>query len=400
MSAADLASARRAVTERLQQRLDGMRHDLRWLVDLESPSDSPAALTHAAEQIGRWAEDLTGGRAKLIQDEHGPHIVVRLTPAAEGYVLLVGHFDTVWPLGTVDTRPYAEKDGIATGPGVFDMKAGLVQGVWALSTLREVFHEVPDVIFAINSDEEMLSQRSRGLIETLAKPASAALVLEPSADGALKTARKGVGRFRIVVHGRAAHAGVEPWRGISALDELARLILQIGALSDAAVGTTVNVGVAQGGTRPNVVPEWAEAVVDVRVSSHAEAQRVERAIQDLKPSGAGAVLTVEGGMARPPMVRSDASGQIFERARRIAEGMGITLSEAASGGASDGNFCSALGVPVLDGLGAVGGGAHATDEHVNLAEMPLRSALVANLIRELHPAAEDVRRSKGGGGDE
>lgn len=390
IDAAAICNMQQAVLQHLQSSLDGMRRDLRWLVELESPSDEPAALAHAAHEIRDWAERLTGSQAEIIEDEQGPHLILRTTGDKHGYILLLGHLDTVWPLGTLRTRPYLERGEIATGPGVFDMKAGLVQAMWGISALRQLHGHLPDVVFLINSDEEMLSHRSRNLVESLAKDASLALVLEPSADGAVKTSRKGVGRFTIVIHGRAAHAGVDPWRGVNALEELSRLILQVSGLNASEVGTTANVGLARGGSRPNVVPEWAEAVVDVRVPTQAEAARVESVIRGLRPAREGATVTVEGGIARPPMERTPSVGRLFEVAQAVAARLGLDLAEAASGGASDGNLCAALGVPVLDGLGAVGGGAHAPDEYVRVADMPLRAALVANLLVELGSRASEV----------
>jgi glutamate carboxypeptidase len=232
----------------------------------------------------------------------------------------------------------------------------------------------------MNSDEEIQSVRSRTYLEEAARRARVVLVLEPSLDGALKTARKGVGRFSVHIRGRAAHAGIDPRAGVSAISELARVIDYAHSITDHAVGTTVNVGVVDGGTRANVVAEEAHAVIDVRVRNVVEAQRVTTMLRSMSATTAGIAVTVSGEIVRPPMPRTPAIVSLFELARSIALEIGVDLHEAATGGASDANFCAALGVPVLDGLGAVGGGAHATSERVSIADMPRRAALVAGLI--------------------
>jgi glutamate carboxypeptidase len=263
---------------------------------------------------------------------------------------------------------------------VFDMKAGIVQGLWAMHALGRIQPGQHAVRMLLNSDEETQSRRSRPIIEAAAREARAALVLEPSLDGALKTARKGVARFDIAVRGRAAHAGVEPEAGRSAIAEMARVVTFLHGLTDARTGTTLNVGLISGGTRPNVVAAEAHAVVDVRVKTPAEAGRVTTLVRGLQPTQEGIEIAVSGGFARPPMERTPQIGALFVLAQRVAAEMGLELSEAATGGASDGNFCAAVGIPVLDGLGAVGGGAHAVEEHVVTDAMPLRAALGAGVI--------------------
>jgi glutamate carboxypeptidase len=272
--------------------------------------------------------------------------------------------------------------GVARGPGCFDMKGGMVVLHFALRALRERGEQPRrrlEVLFT--SDEEIGSPTSRALIERTAKDARLAFVLEsPLPGGTLKTARKGTGDYLVRITGRAAHAGVEPQKGVSATGELANQILALHALNDFAVGTTINVGVVHGGTRPNVVAAEAEAHVDVRVETLAEAERIDAAIRGLQPKLPGAVLAVSGGLNRPPMERSPAMAKLFEQARQIARGMQVELQEGSTGGGSDGNFTAALGVPTLDGLGVEGEGAHAAHEHVLTESFPRRAALVAGLL--------------------
>lgn len=381
-SASQPGQARRLLAH-LRENLSAMVRDLQWLVDLETPSTEPQALAHAAELIGRWVGQMTGGRVEQIDDPQGPHLVLHAGSGEGARVLLLGHFDTVWPLGTTHRRPFGASGGVARGPGAFDMKAGVVQGVWALAALRALGSDPPPLTFILNSDEELLSPRSRPLIEAAARAASAAFVLEPSQDGAAKTSRKGAGTFRVVVRGRAAHAGLDPWRGVNAIVGLAGLVLRLTELSGLDEGTTVNVGVMRGGTRPNVVPDFAEAEIDVRALTRVSARNAEEAIHRLASTLETGSLEIEGGFAHPPMERTEAGAALFEVARMKAGELGFTLREAASGGVSDANLCAALGLPVLDGLGAVGGGAHAESEHVLLDEMPARAALLASMLGDL-----------------
>jgi glutamate carboxypeptidase len=293
------------------------------------------------------------------------------------------HYDTVWPKGTLQRIPFSvDADGVARGPGCFDMKGGIVTLYFALHALRDRGlrpRRRLEVLFTC--DEEVGSPTSRALIEHTAHGAALAYVLEsPLPGGTLKTARKGTGDYLVRISGRAAHAGVEPQKGISAIGELAQQVLALHALNDYSVGTTVNVGVVHGGTRPNVVAAEAEAHVDVRVQTLAEAERIDQAIRGLQPRLAGAVLDVDGGLNRPPMERSEAMARLFERARQIALAMGVDLREGSTGGGSDGNFTAAIGIPTLDGLGPEGEGAHAAHEHVLTDSFPRRVALVAGLL--------------------
>ncbi|HKF18813.1 MAG TPA: M20 family metallopeptidase [Candidatus Dormibacteraeota bacterium] len=362
---------------------DDMVVELRSFVEHETPSTDKARLDAFASLIAHRAEQLTGGRARVIEQEAaGGHVHVQVGDGDRPVVLL-GHYDTVWPLGTLERMPFRVKDGVARGPGAFDMKAGLVQALWALHALREAGGRLPPVALLVNSDEELGSPTSRALIETEARRAAAVLVLEPSQAGAVKTARKGVGLFNIEVTGRAAHAGADPLAGISAIDELARLVLAIRAQTNGGNGTTMNVGVIRGGTRANVVAAHASAEVDLRVVTSAEAERVSAAILELRPHHPGAVVRITGGLNRPPMERTAQIAELFEHARGLAAEIGFPLDEAMTGGGSDGNFAAAVGAPVLDGLGAVGGGAHALTEHVLVEHMPPRAALLARLIETL-----------------
>jgi glutamate carboxypeptidase len=293
------------------------------------------------------------------------------------------HYDTVWPLGTLERIPFSiDSEGIVRGPGCFDMKGGIVVLYFALEALRSRGLRPSrrlDVLFTC--DEEIGSPSSRSLIERIAQGADVAYVLEsPLPAGTLKTARKGTGDYLVRIKGRAAHAGVEPEKGISATIELAHQILALHALNDYAAGTTINVGVVHAGTRPNVVAAEAEAHVDVRVQTLAEADRIDAAIRGLQPKLAGAILEIDGGLNRPPMERSDGMARLFEQAREIAAAMGVELREGSTGGGSDGNFTAALGVPTLDGLGPEGEGAHAAHEHVESQSFPRRVGLLAGLI--------------------
>ena len=346
---------------------DGMIEALRRLVEAESFSSDPDGLERCAEVIDDLCRGLLGSGTKPA----GHHRVWRRE--GDRPVLLLCHYDTVWPTGTLAEFPFEVHDGVARGPGTFDMKAGIVQALFAL-------REVPDgpVTVLFTGDEEIGSPSSRPLIEDEARDARAVLVLEPAEDTRVKVARKGVRTFRVEVHGRAAHAGLAPEKGVNAAVELARQIGAAEALASAESGTTVNTTMVGAGTAENVIPESAWAVFDVRVWTSEEAERVERGFHGLRPVLDGARLSVRGGMNRMPMERA-ATHDLY---RRLVN-LGYDLGEAEVGGASDGNFTAALGVPTLDGLGPVGGGAHARDEHVLVDEMPKLAEMVAALLRDL-----------------
>jgi glutamate carboxypeptidase len=296
-------------------------------------------------------------------------------------VLLLGHLDTVWPVGTLARMPWRVEDGWAFGPGVLDMKAGVVMALEAMRLVREVDADRPAVLL-LSGDEETGSHHSRELIEEIAKECRAAFVLEPAQgpQGAYKTARKGVGQFRLEIAGVPSHSGVDFGAGHSAVRELAWQIEQISAMTDLERGTTLNVGVIGGGTQSNVVAGAAWAEIDLRVKTIAEAETVAQRLETLKARDARCTLRLTGGLNRPPMERTEDTAALFAQAKELAAELGFALEEAATGGGSDGNFTSALGVPTLDGMGAIGNGAHAENESIRIDSLVSRTALLAEMI--------------------
>jgi glutamate carboxypeptidase len=382
VTGADFAPSVRAELEPRRQEMIDL---LGRLVRIESPSDDRAGLDRFADQL----ESLFGSlgsiaRIEAANAERGRHL--RLTVGGTNdaaHAVALCHYDTVWSTGTLERIPFSvDADGVARGPGCFDMKGGIVVLYFALQALHSRGlrpRRRLEVLFTC--DEEIGSPTSRSLIEQTASGAAVAYVLEsPLPGGTLKTARKGTGDYFVRIAGRAAHAGVEPQKGISATQELAHQIIALHALNDYASGTTVNVGVVRAGTRPNVVAAEAEAHVDVRVQTLAEAARIDAAIRGLAPHLPGASLDIDGGLNRPPMERSPAMAALFAQAQQIASTMGVELQEGSTGGGSDGNFTAAIGVPTLDGLGPEGEGAHAAHEHVLTESFPRRAALVAGLL--------------------
>ncbi|WP_432035086.1 M20/M25/M40 family metallo-hydrolase [Streptomyces cucumeris] len=350
--------------------VDAMIDDLRTLVEVESPSRDIDALKASAATVAAVIESRLGGRAELVETEGGTH--VHWSGGGDPRVLILGHHDTVFPLGTLERRPFTVEDGRATGPGVFDMLGGVVQAVHGLASLEDR----SGVEILVTADEEVGSRSSRALLEDRARACGAVLVLEGAADGGgLKTGRKGCGTFEVSVAGRASHAGLEPEAGVNALVEAAHQVLAIAALGRPGIGTTVTPTVATAGTLDNVVPAEATVTVDVRVETPAEKERVEAAFAALTPHLDGAAITVEGSVGRPPMPESASAG-LFALARRLLPG----VDGVAVGGGSDGNLTAALGVPTLDGLGAVGGGAHADHEYLLVDAMAERADLVAGLV--------------------
>ena len=353
-----------------------MLEDLGTLVSSESPSRDIDRLTVHARLVSGMMVRLLGSAPEIVDSPVGPHIHWR--GGDDPRVLILGHHDTVHPAGTLASRPFTVNGDTATGPGVFDMKAGIVQAIHAVASLEDRSH----VEILLSADEEIGSKASRALIEERALACGAVLVIEPSADGgALKTGRKGTGTFEVRVHGRASHAGLEPEKGINSLVELANLIPQIVAIADPARGTTVTPTMASSGTADNVVPELTSCFVDVRVAVPEEKPRVEAAMQALVTSVPGARVELLGGIGRPPMHES-AARELFAIAREVADVDGVVV-----GGGSDGNFTAAVGVQTLDGLGAVGGGAHSADEHVVVSTMAGRAALLAGLCQRLSSMA-------------
>jgi glutamate carboxypeptidase len=362
---------------------DALVADLEALVTCESPSRDLNLLTQHAELLARMMERLLGSRPTLIESPVGPHI--HWVGGPDPRVLILGHHDTVHPAGTLARLPFTTDGGIGRGPGVFDMKAGIVQALHAVAALADTSH----IEILLSADEEIGSRASRALIEERARACGAVLVLEPSADGgALKIGRKGTGTFELTIEGRASHAGLEPEKGINSLVELAHLIPQIVSIADPARGTTVTPTLASSGTADNVVPARTTMSVDVRVAIPEEKPRVEEAFAQLQTSLEGSRLTMSGGIGRPPMHESAAS-ELFALAENVAAKVGIAgLQGVVVGGGSDGNFTAAVGVQTLDGLGAVGGGAHGDDEHVVLSTMPARAALIAGVCQELSSMAK------------
>lgn len=354
---------------------------LRRLVEIESPSDSKAAVDRAAEFVRAEAQRL-GGRAKLHkQREFGGVLELRFGRARSRRkpLLLLGHLDTVWPLGTLATMPWRESGGRIFGPGVLDMKCGVAMALAAIRTLGELGANRP-VTLLLNPDEEVGSPVSRPITERLALASEAVLVLEPAQGLACKTARKGVGDYRLEVRGVASHSGVDFAAGHSAVLELARLLLQLEGFTDPKLGRTVNPGLMGGGTRSNVVAATAWAEVDVRIAKASDAARVEKLFRALRCADPACSLALSGGINRPPMERTPGTVRLYREARRLAAELGFALDEAATGGGSDGNFTAALGVPTLDGLGAVGEGAHAAHESIVVEHVVPRTALLAALI--------------------
>ena len=380
----DMEIDTKALLDAAESQSDWVRTALRRLVEVESPSDDKTAVDAAAALTAGFAE-ACGGRVKLHKQKHfGNVLEVRFGPARGGRkpILLLGHLDTVWPLGTLRTMPWREAGGRFFGPGVLDMKAGVAMALAAIRILRELNISRP-VTLLLNSDEEVGSPASRPITERLALTSASVLVLEPAQGLACKTARKGVGDYRLQVTGVAAHSGVDFARGHSAILELARLLQTVAGFTEPRLGRTVNPGVIAGGTRSNVVAEHAFAEVDVRISRASDAARVAKLFRGLRCADPHCTLTVTGGLNRPPMERKPGTIALYKQARRLAAELGFKLDEAATGGGSDGNFTAALGVPTLDGLGAVGEGAHAAHESILIDHLIPRTALLAALLANL-----------------
>lgn len=368
----------------LHPRRDEMLEALRPLIVHESPSRDKPALDSLAQTLEARFSNL-GAKVELIDNPHGGnHLLARFSGENDQAppLLLVGHFDTVWPIGTLAHMPFRVEAGCAHGPGIFDMKSSIVLIEYAIKALQAQNLSLPrPVVVLLTADEEIGSPTSRPLIEKLARESASALVLEsPLPGGVLKTARKGVGSFQLTVTGRAAHAGIEPEKGASAIIELAHQILHINALANPVAGTTLNIGTIEGGSASNVVPATANAIIDVRAWTTAEAARVETALKTLTPATPDTSLTITGAFNRPPMERTEATAQLFQKAQQIAARLGLDLAEGSTGGGSDANFTAAVGLPTLDGLGTQGAGAHADHEHIQLESLPTRAALLAALL--------------------
>jgi len=356
---------------------------LRQLVELESPSTDKAALDRLGAFIAAQLRDAGASVEVVPQTAAGDHLVATLGHGGARPVMTMCHIDTVWPLGTLATMPWREEDGKLRGPGVYDMKASTAMLITVLRYLRDTGTQpARPVRMLFTTDEETGSETSRALIEAEAQKAALALCMEPAlSNGALKTFRKGTGGFTVTAYGRAAHAGADHAKGINAIEEIARQITALHQMTNYEVGTTVNVGVIAGGTASNVVPERAQIEVDIRVSTQAEGVRMVKTILALQPQLPGARVQVTGGLNRPPMERTPLVVETFKKAQALAAGIGLELIEGSTGGASDANFTSVF-TPTLDGLGAVGNGGHATDEHVIASSLPERTALLAAILTQ------------------
>ena len=356
----------------------------RALVEQESPTRDAAATTAIVANL-KARLDAIGATTKLHETERGTHLVGRITfgqSSHYGPVLLLGHVDTVWPLATLARRPFRLENGRAFGPGIFDMKSGVEVMLAALEAIHELaLQPGREIRILLSCDEESGSTTSRDLITAEASDCAAVFVLEPSLPGGkVKTARKGVANYEVIARGISAHAGLDPEKGVSAISELAHQILALNELTDHKQGISVNVGVIHGGTLSNVVASEARAEVDVRFRTMAQGAEISRRIESMQPVQNGAQLEIRGGINRPPLERTPAVISLFAHARSIASQLGFDLGEGASGGASDGNFTAAHGIPTLDGLGVEGDGAHAVHEHIVVSDLPRRAALLTALL--------------------
>jgi len=369
----------------LKPQLAPMLRVLRRLVTSESPSLEKAAADRCCSVVAKeWRE--SGAHVERISQKHrGDHLRITFVPEKStpaGQLLVLGHYDTVYATGTLKKMPFRVSGGKAYGPGIFDMKAGIVQALFALHAFQQTkVHLQKQIVFLWTSDEEIGSESSRQLIETEARRSDAVFVLEPTFGprGLVKTARKGVGTAELIVQGRASHAGLAPDEGINAVHELAAQLTRIERWNDSRRGISINADIVEGGTRTNVIAESARAVLDLRALRASDMRSVEGRLHALRPVHKGAKLKVTGGFDRPPLERKMCAA-LFARAKSVAKQMSLSLGECTAGGGSDGNFTGALGIPTLDGMGAVGDGAHSDHEHIFINALPARAALVAALL--------------------
>ena len=377
------AAAGQALLAYCESRRDWVVETTLALARLESPTDDKAAVDRCGRELQQRMEAIGGTVTRLGQAKAGDHLRAEFG-TGDGQVLLLGHFDTVWPVGQLERMPLEFRDGRLFGPGVFDMKGGVALGLLAARAVLEASPASGRIVMLWTSDEERRSRTSRTLVEEEARRSRAVLVLEPGLDGGgVKTARKGCAEFNVAVHGVAAHAGVEPDKGASAVHELAAQIVDLQRVRDLGPDVSLNVGMMTGGTLPNVVAEEAHAVVDTRVAAAADMDRVIDIVRNRTPTVPGTRIEVTGGFDRPPLERTAAVARLYERARAIAGTLGRDLPEGATGGGSDGNFTAAVGTPTLDGMGAVGSGPHALHEHIEVDSLPWRAALVAGLAADV-----------------
>ena len=378
-----------ALLHHFVQRHDAILKLIRELVERESTSRAAAEITQLADFIAEKIQTLTSEIRLHTQSGYGTNLLAHFNfghPENTPQILVIGHLDTVWPLGTLSRLPFrVSEEGTAHGPGVFDMKSGIAIAMHALEAITTLGLKTKHpVSLLLTCDEEIGSKTSRSLIEEEAKKSVATLVLEPPIPGGkVKTGRKGIGDFKLKVKGRAAHAGLDPQKGINAIVELAHQTLRLAELNNYERGMTVNVGTTNGGTTSNVVPAEASAKIDFRFWKTSDGAELEAVIRNLKPVLDGAQLELIGGINRPPMERSEKNLALYEIAKRCASEFEIDLLEDVVGGGSDGNFTAALGIPTLDGLGVDGAGAHAEHEHIIVADIPRRAALLTRLITEI-----------------
>jgi glutamate carboxypeptidase len=372
------------ILDYLKQQQPAMVHRLAQWVNQDSPTyDKPAVDRMGQMTVEAFIEAGATLTASHPQPELGDHYTLTYGHG-ESQILLLCHFDTVWPMGEAERRPFTSQAGLGQGPGVHDMKGGTLISCFALQAIHALgLKPGHKLVWLLTSDEEIGSPSARPLIEAESGQSDYCLVLEGSLGGPLTTHRKGIGRFTLEITGKAAHSGIEPQLGISAIEELAHQIQVLHAMNDPARGITVNVGVVSGGQRPNIVAPQAKAEIDLRITSQADAEEFRHKILKLQPHLPGCQLAVTGDITRWPFAETEASLALFEKAQAIARELGFTVGKIGSGGGSDGNFAAALGVPTLDGLGSLGGGAHALTEHTDLDALPLRAALLAELIMRL-----------------
>jgi glutamate carboxypeptidase len=384
-TAAETAFPMRALLAGARRKERSLLDLTRKLVQAESPSDTKSAVDACVALAAAHLKQL-GGRIKLHRHPHHGNVLEAHFGSRSARfqnqekILLLGHLDTVWPLGTLQSMPCRVREGRLWGPGTLDMKAGVAMAATAIELLIEADLLRREIILLLNGDEEIGSPASRPITEDLARQCSAVYVLEPAQGLAYKTARKGIGDWHIVVNGVAAHAGVDFEKGANALRELARIIETVSGWTDLKRGLTVSVGVAAGGTKSNVVPAHAQADIDVRIPRLADGPRIARKFAALRPADPRCTLVVTGQINRPPMERSRGTVRLFRRAQALAGELGFELNEASTGGGSDGNFTAALGIPTLDGMGAVGEGAHARHESVLIEHLAPRTALLAGML--------------------
>jgi glutamate carboxypeptidase len=361
-----------------------LRADIERLVRLESPSTDKAAVDRCGLAVAAMLRDAGADVKTLAEAVRGDHVRAEFAGGPK-QVLILGHFDTVWDVGTIERMPLREEGGRLHGPGIYDMKASIAIAALAARAARQLDLDTPRIVMLFTTDEEIGSGTSRAMIEREARESDAVLVIEPSLPGgAAKTARKGCGEFTMTARGVSAHAGIDPRKGASAIHEIAHQICALQSLQDLDRGVSVNVGRIEGGTRGNVIAEQALAVIDVRVPTTADAVRIEAAIRGITSRNPGVTVEVRGGVDRPPLERTDGVARLYEQARSVAAALGRDLAEGATGGGSDGNFTAAIGVPTLDGLGPEGDGAHASHEHVRLADLTWRAAFLASLLARLN----------------